>query len=52
MALSLISYQMHPRLEGHLITNQPKSHVITLYCNIIVTEVIGTLLGDLTVAKK
>ena len=35
-----------PRPEGHLITNQP----MLLLCNIIVTETIGTLLGDLTVA--
>ena len=35
--------------EGHLITKQPQSHVIS--CNIIVTETIGTLLGDLTIAE-
>ena len=38
------------RLEGHLITNQPQSHIIL--CNIIiVTETIETLLGDFTIAK-
>ena len=49
-----------PRLEGHLITNQPKNpynHFVMLYPKVkspksvpIVTETIGTLLGDLTIA--
>ena len=38
-----------PRLEGHLITDQPQATL--LLCNIIVTDTIGTLLGDLTIAK-
>ena len=39
-----------PRLEGHLITISNRKAMLLL-SNIIVTETIRTLLGDLTIAE-